>query len=97
MTKHSETPWLIENDEDTLDNWFIRDGEGGVVAILAKGPTEEIQERQYANARLVASLPDLVEHASWICRLFGTDHPKGQAELKEHVAKLRAAIAEATE
>lgn len=64
--RHTPGPWAVENDEDTLDQWFIREPEGGIVAVLEKGPNEEIQDRQYDNARLIAAAPDLVDAIQFV-------------------------------
>lgn len=36
-----------------------------------------------------AAADEVYEHARWVVRLYGTDHPKGLAELREHMDALR--------
>lgn len=85
-------PWTWENDEETLDFFNVVNAEGGVVAMVPKGPTEEIRDRQYDMARAISALPELIEKARMVCKLFGTDHPQGIVDLKDAVNDLRIAI-----
>ena len=38
------------------------------------------------------SLANLLTAASWVVKLFGTDDPVGQTELREEIGKLRIAL-----
>lgn len=49
-----------------------------------------------ANRKLFENAPQLLEHARWVVRLFGTDHPQGIEDLKRHIDELREAVGACT-
>lgn len=87
-------PFHVENDEDTFENWLIVDGEGGLVAIIPKGPTEEIKERQWHVALSLAAAPELLQVARQVEYELANRGP--DAWFPPHVRiALKAAIAKA--
>lgn len=103
---HTPGPWTVETrlHVHAILCQPTRKGEFPLVAVIEnQGDPENgsITARMrtdaelLANARLIAAAPDMLEHALWVVRLFGTDNPKGQAELRESVQALRAAVGKA--
>lgn len=88
-------PWEFENDEDTLENWLIRDDEGGVIAILPKGPTNEIKERQLARARLMAAAPELLDALQGIVNASNANPEPIHFKIREAISTARDAISKA--
>lgn len=98
-----KTPWQLENDEDTLDSWLVRDAMGLAMAELPKGSTEESKESQRQRGALMAAAPDLLEalqamldgnlwaDAEGLWYFEKSDTEDGQAAVR----KARAAIAKA--
>jgi hypothetical protein len=68
---------------------------GGLIA-LRETPDDRLLVSVYNTDATVDVNPnptkDVIDAATWIVRLFGTDHPEGIAELRNEVTKLREAL-----
>jgi len=61
MSKHTQGDWYTKREGYSTVYVFCRIGGGMVQEVAACGPTNEGQEQQEANARLIAAAPDLLE------------------------------------
>jgi len=87
QTKHTPGPWFYNPDNDCIQSGHT-DYEFMLIAKLATG---ENREEETANARLVASAPELLEacqHALLLDQV--KDHPAVCALLKSAIAKATA-------
>ena len=89
---HTPGPWKVAPAADGSHPVVAKiNGRLARIAEVYPGDWPETPD----NARLIAAAPDLLRHALWVCRLFGTDHPQGLADLRDHVKQLSAAVHEA--
>jgi hypothetical protein len=92
MSKHTPGPWRVDGTQTLYIEAVVRPG--WLQEVAAVGPTEADSgygEQQKANARLIASAPDLLDALK---RIIDADDSK---ELTQHDIELgRAAIAKAT-
>jgi len=90
MSKHTQGDWYTKREGFSTVYVFCRISGGIVQEVAACGPTNEGQEQQEANARLIASAPDLFGALANLLQLLpsGTTNPAIQAA--------RQAIAKAT-
>lgn len=90
--EHTPGPW-VTNPNDTYPlQVFNADPAPGRLEICNVGGSgfcPESDEENRANARLIATAPELLDAASWVVRLFGTDHPEGIKDLQQKVRELR--------
>lgn len=103
QTQHTPGPWKARDyakkdgdiwiDCDSWRNPKTASCRGGTLATAHKNG--EGEGNVVANARLMAAAPEMLEHAKWVCSLFGTTDPEGVKELREEVAALRTVIAKA--
>ena len=85
--QHTPGPWMPHHDKGRL---YVETHRDDVICMVARGlGTPEDQ----ANARLIASAPDLLEALRNLADLYDTD--EGCRSLPEYIAA-RAAIAKAT-
>ncbi len=85
-TRHTSGEWTQRGNIITAQ---IEDRENVAIMYLPKGDTPNSRTEALANARLIAAAPELLEACE--AALDGND------EHRKVVAKLRAAIAKATE
>lgn len=90
------TPWEFENDEQTLDNWLIRDAEDGIAAILPKGPTDAIKERQLSRARMMSAAPELLAALRELLDISVSEDHGNHFRAHDAEEAARAAISKAT-
>jgi len=95
--KHTAGPWWAYNRHGAriFKGWSITNGAG----VVARVDIEPSPETQYANARLIAAAPDLLEALEDVCALRDfPDSAKGRAAAGrgDPYRRARAAIAKAT-
>uniref|UniRef100_A0AB39ABU6 Uncharacterized protein n=2 Tax=unclassified Caudoviricetes TaxID=2788787 RepID=A0AB39ABU6_9CAUD len=90
MSKHTPGPWFQHRNGSSTVYIEARIGGGLIQEVAACGPTEEGTIQQSANAKLIASAPDLLESLSrlinWHDAIYGDDcdysgdHPVAKAK-----------------
>lgn len=107
MSNHTPGPWHYGQNKKfgsvgksarlvPRQGWFIGPETGFDIAEVHLTASQSAEEQE-ANAKLLAASPELLEAASWVCKLFGTNHPTGIKELKQYIRQLREAVKKATE
>ena len=96
MTKHTQGPWIIDEDTGMNDGGTIKDTDGRGIAMDIYGRTAD---EANANARLIAAAPELLEACQ--ARLEADEvFEQGTSEWHQSVncadSMMQAAIAKAT-
>ncbi len=90
MSKHTAGPWVVEDDAsryaDSKGCYYIRDAVGHVGRTQARG-----EEKNLANARLMAAAPDLLEALKEVLAISDRKH---DAWDKAHAAIAKAESAD---
>ena len=102
-TPHTPGPWALSINEGWTTNPFSvtvrrRGVHQTTLANIPHRATVSPQEQE-ANARMIAAAPDLLEALTWVTRCACMPGPAGTTVYAigdEHMAKARAAIAQAT-
>jgi len=64
MTTHTPGPWTVrERSDDYTDGYFIEAVDRDVCTVAVAGHTDKAQ---FANARLIAAAPDLLELVQYV-------------------------------
>jgi hypothetical protein len=91
MSKHAPGPWRLSATDDTL----VRSADNGLVAV-AHGDYGCDWEVMEANARLIASAPELLQELENALMIFEFGEDDKTVLAPKWVARARAAIAKAT-
>ena len=101
MSKHTPGPWdTDERDHDEpLQNIKIKAGRHHTVCTvwIDDAPVRDFNAQQWANARLIAAAPDLLEALEGLlCWCQGYEADKLNPHAFSYIRSARAAIAKAT-
>lgn len=86
---------LLRGKWSTNGNGNVVDANGELVVGVPRPKGRGASAVRDARARAIAEIPELIEHARWVTRLYGTDDPVGVEDLRSSIRQLRAAIARA--
>lgn len=94
--KHTDGPWAFECGDHSHRYVHVTDADDRTVhyKYAAAGPNEAARDE--ANARLIASAPDLLEALKRMVEIDDDEVVMDTASVKERLSAARAAIARAT-
>ena len=79
MSKHTPAPWRIYDCEYAIRVGIEGPNGASVIAFGAEGDDSGVwgntPEQSEANARLIASAPELLEALEWTARALDKEHP----------------------